>query len=125
MTETIILKLLEIIGLPVIFLIIGWLAAKYLKPYVHGNAERLARAQEIAKVADEVTDYMLNFFPNAKWDDWLDQAVDRLIASAGLTDAEKAKQAVVGALARKAGDTETEAKKAAISMINKAVSQAK
>lgn len=123
--ESILLKLLELIGLPVIFLVIGWLAAKYLKPYIHANEERLARSKEISRIADEVTDYMVQCFPNAQWDDWLDQAVDRIISSAGLTDPEKAKQAAVSALARKAGDAQTEAKKAAVAMINKAVASAK
>jgi len=116
--ETILLRVLEYIGLPVVFLIIGWLAGKYLKPFVHSNAERLACAKEIAKIADDITAYLLVTFPNAKWDDWLAQAVDRLIDATDLRDPEKAKQAIAGALARNATTEAT-------AMLSRALAEAK
>ncbi|HHS50401.1 MAG TPA: hypothetical protein ENN07_04720 [candidate division Zixibacteria bacterium] len=76
---------------PLILLAIGFLAAKYLKPWVSGNDERFARAQEIALIADRITDEMRLLAPDAHWSEWIDEAVDRLIRACGLKDADEMK----------------------------------
>lgn len=90
MLNTILEKLIVLGGIPLVMLIIGYLAGRHLKPWIHENADRLARAQEIALVADRVTDEMTIMFPGQKWDNWIDEAVDRIIEACGLTDADDA-----------------------------------
>jgi len=104
--NTLIIKLLEFGGLPILLLIIGYLAGRYLRPWVHASTERLARAQEIALIADKITDEMLVLFPLAKWDDWLDKAVDKIIKACDLKDADIASREILGQIFRKY-DTET------------------
>ena len=94
-------RLIEVGGIPILMLILGYLAGKYLKPWVHKSQERLARAQEIAFIADRITDEMILMFPDQKWDDWLDDAVDKLIKSCGLTDADVAKREISAQISKK------------------------
>ena len=75
-------------GIPLLLLIIGWVAGRYFKPWIYAKPKRLEAAQEFALIADRITDEMILLFPEAKWDNWIDQAVDKLISSCGLTDAD-------------------------------------
>ncbi len=94
-------KLVELGGIPIILLILGYLAGRYLKPWVHSSQQRLARAQEIALIADKITDEMLLLFPQQKWDNWLDKAVDKLIKACDLKDADIAKREIAAQIAKK------------------------
>ncbi len=96
-------RLIELGAVPLIMLFLGYLAGRYLKPWLHSSQERLARAQEIALVADRITDELLVMFPDQRWDDWLDKAVDRLIKACDLKDADLARREVVSQLRRKVG----------------------
>jgi hypothetical protein len=62
-------------------LIIGWLAGRYVKPWLHAKPKRLETAQEIALIADRLTDELVDALPNATWDDLLNRLVDKLISS--------------------------------------------
>ena len=68
--------------------ILGFIAAKYLKPWVHETPNRIAGAQEIAFIADRITDEMVLENPEVLWMEWIDKAVDKLIASTDLIDAD-------------------------------------
>lgn len=92
MTEAILLKLLELSGIPLIMLIIGYLIGRYLKPWVHANQERLAKAQEIAFIVDRLTDEFLREYPNIKPLEWLDKAIDKAIKACDLKDADENKE---------------------------------
>ncbi len=94
-------KLIELGGIPIIMLILGYLAGKYLKPFVHSSQQRLAKAQEIALIADKITDEMLLLFPQQKWDNWLDSAVDKLIKACDLKDADVARREITAQIAKK------------------------
>ncbi|MCD6417478.1 hypothetical protein J7M00_01685 [bacterium] len=94
-------KLIEVGGIPILMLILGYLSGRYLKPWIHRSQERLARAQEIAFIADKITDEMLLLFPAQKWDDWLDKAVDKLIKACGLKDADIARREIAAQIKRK------------------------
>ncbi len=76
--------------IPLILVGIGFLAAKYLKPWLNQNSDRMIRANEIALIADRITDEFLLLAPSAHWSEWIDEAVDRLILACGLTDADEA-----------------------------------
>jgi len=97
-------ELIEIGGIPLILLILGYLAGRYIKPWIHRSSERLARAQEIALIADRITDEMLLMFPDQRWDDWLDKAVDKLIKACGLQDADLARREILSQVAKKVGE---------------------
>lgn len=99
-----ILKLIEIGGIPLILLILGYLAGRYLKPWVHESSERLARAQEIALIADRITDEMLVMYPDQPWVDWIDKAVDKLIKACDLQDADLARREIMSQIAKKTGN---------------------
>ena len=75
-------------GMPLALLILGWLAGRYIKPWIHAKPSRLETANEFALIADRITDELTLQFPSAQWDDWIDQAVDKFISSCGLTDAD-------------------------------------
>jgi hypothetical protein len=97
-------KIVGMAVIPFIMFLIGYLTGRYIKPWIHANENRLAQAQEIALIADRITDEMLLLFPHQKWDDWLDKAVDKLIKSAGLKDADIARREIAAQLRRKLGD---------------------
>jgi len=99
--NTLIEKLIEFGGIPILLLILGFLAGRYLKPWLHKSQERLLRAQEIALVADRITDEMVLLFPDAHWDDWLDKAVDKLISACDLKDAGVARRELASQIVRK------------------------
>ncbi len=99
--NSIVERLLEVGGIPIVMLLIGYLAGKYLRPWIHKSSERLARAQEIALIADRITDEMLLMFPHQRWDDWLDKAVDKLIKACGLQDADLARREIASQIVKK------------------------
>ncbi|RKZ30135.1 hypothetical protein DRQ36_06560 [bacterium] len=78
-------------GIPLAFLILGYLAGRFIKPWLEAKPGRLAKAREIALIADRVTDEMRLLAPAAHWSEWIDEAVDRVIAACGLPDADDAR----------------------------------
>lgn len=82
-------------------LIIGILAGRYLKPWINKTNERLARAQEIALIADRITDELRAQYPDKKPLEWLDIAVDRLIKACDLKDADIAKREIACQIVKK------------------------
>ncbi|MCK5832947.1 hypothetical protein KAH81_04660 [bacterium] len=89
--EQILITILIKAIVPLLFIAIGFLAGKYLKPWINRNSTRIIRAKEIALIADRITDEMLLVAPAAHWSEWIDEAVDRLISACGLPDADDAK----------------------------------
>jgi len=82
-----------------ITLIVAWLAKEYLLPYL--STERKRRmANYILLIADEVTDYFRLKYPDIKWAEWLDQAIDKIIQITGAPK-EVASRAAQAAIARK------------------------
>ena len=82
-----------------VLFLLGWLAKKFLKPLLEVEQNR-AMAVWIAKIADDVTDELVARYPDAKWDDWLDKAVDKIIDVCDIKD-EIAKRAATAAIGRK------------------------
>lgn len=99
--STLIERLLTIGGIPLVLLMLGYFAGRYIKPWLHDSQERLARAQEIALIADRITDEMILLFPKQKWDNWLDKAIDKLIAACDLKDADIARREIAAQISRK------------------------
>ena len=79
--------------------LVTWFAKKYLVPWL--QVERRRRyAEYIAVMADEITDDLIQRYPDNSWMKKLDEAVDKLIAICGI-DPEIARRAVSAALSRK------------------------
>ena len=78
-------------SVPLLLFVIGLFAGRFLKPWINKKPARLEKAEEIALIADRITDEMELLFPDAAWSDWIDDAVDKLIKSCGLTDADDAR----------------------------------
>ncbi len=77
----------------------GWLANKYVIPFLQvGKRQRYA--QFVAIIADEITDDLKNKYPDKEWLDYLDEAIDQLIAICGVSP-EVARRAIKAAAARK------------------------
>ena len=87
--DNIVSMLLIKAGVPLALLIIGYLAGRYIRPWLEAKPTRLAKAREIALIADRVTDEMRLIAPSAHWSEWIDEAVDRVIAACGLPDADE------------------------------------
>jgi len=94
MLDTLIEKLIFAGGVPLLCLIVGWLANKYVRPWIHKDPVRLARAQEIALIADRLTDELVLNMPNSKIDDVVDTLVDKIIKSLGLSEAHAQREAI-------------------------------
>ncbi|MFP4460386.1 MAG: hypothetical protein ACLFSQ_12455 [Candidatus Zixiibacteriota bacterium] len=92
--SSIIQKLLEFGGIPLIMLIIGWVAGKFLRPWIHDkdHPSRLEWATELSMIADRVTDELVMANPGANWDDLLDRAVDIIIDKLEIPDAKGGKR---------------------------------
>jgi hypothetical protein len=86
--ENILNLLLLKAGIPLLMLVIGFLVGKFIRPWIEAKPSRLSRASEIALIADRVTDEMRLIAPAAHWSEWIDEAVDRVIAACGLPDAD-------------------------------------
>jgi len=80
-------------------LIIAWLAKEYLLPLL-STERRKKMASYIFLIADEVTDYFRLKYPEVKWTEWLDQAIDKIIEITGAPK-EVAARAAQAAIARK------------------------
>lgn len=90
-------------GILGLFLIIlSWVVKKYLVPWL-GTGFKLALAQQIVVIADDVTDYFVHNYPDNKIADWFDKAVDKIreIIGPGEISKEVAKRAIAGAVGRK------------------------
>lgn len=80
-------------------IILGWVLKKYLVPWL-GTGTRLALAQKLAIIADDITDWLVTKFPDATWDDLLDRAVDKLVEILGI-EREVAERVTTAAFKRK------------------------
>ena len=82
--------------------LIGIVAEKWIKPWVFKTEKRAKTAQEIAYIADDLTDFLRARYPEQKWDDYLDDLTEKLIEKCGLEGSpDIAKTAAVAAIARK------------------------
>ncbi len=100
--NALLLKLVEVGGVPLALIVLGIVAKKYLAPWLEAVPWRYERAREIALIADRITDEMLVMFPNSKWDDWLDSAVDKLISACNLEqNPEIARREILSQVAKK------------------------
>ena len=79
--------------------VIAFLAKRYLVPLVQVEKHR-RYACWIAAIADELTDDLKARYPDRRWVEKLDEAVDRMIEICGI-EKEIAKRALSAAAARK------------------------
>jgi len=89
---------LEAIG-AVLILAIGFLTKKYIVPLLQKSLAK-ETASHLLLIADDVTDYFIEKYPNAKWSDWLNRAVDKIIEITGVGE-EQAERVAIACLARK------------------------
>ena len=80
-------------------LIVAWLAKEYLLPLL-STERRKKMASYILLIADEVTDYFRLKYPEVKWTEWLDQAIEKIMEITGAPK-EVAARAAQAAIARK------------------------
>jgi len=80
-------------------LLVGFIAKTYILPLLRIEKNR-RYAGWIAQLADEVTDDLVRRYPEKRWLEYLDDAVDKLIEICGI-DREIAWRAVNSAVARK------------------------
>ncbi len=77
----------------------SWIGAKYLAPFLK-IGKRKQFAQWIAVIADEITDELTLKYPDKKWLERLDEAVDKLAEVCGVGK-DISGRAVRAALSRK------------------------
>lgn len=83
----------------VLSIVLVWMTKKHLVPLL--AIERNRRyAEWIARIADEVTDDLVQKYPNERWTKFLDNAVDKVMEITGISK-ETARRAVTSAVARK------------------------
>ena len=97
----------EAIG-ALLILVLGLLTKKYIIPLLKTARDRQI-AEHVLTIADDVTDYFLERFPQAHWSVWLDRAIDKIIEVTGVGRG-PAERAARAALSRKkrAGDSQGE-----------------
>jgi hypothetical protein len=78
---------------------VAYLARKYLVPYLELESRRKYAAY-IAAIADDITDELTLRYPNRKWLEYLDDAVDKIIEICNI-DQDVARRAIQAAAARK------------------------
>jgi len=78
-------------GFPVLLMIIAFIAGRYLKPWINEKHSRLENAQEIAFIADRITDELKLKYPEKTWPELLNKAIDKLIKSCDLIDSDDSK----------------------------------
>ena len=87
-------------GVGAVFMaLLVWLVKKYLVPFLDIEQHR-RYAEYIATIADEVTDDLVRKYPDNKWLQYIDEAVDRVMEVCNI-ESEIARRAVSAALARK------------------------
>ena len=88
----------------VVIWLISWAARKWLKPWLQAE-KRKSMAIWIASIADDITDGLVAQYPNARWDDYLNDGVDALIKATGIEKdvAERASKAALGRKGQKNG----------------------
>lgn len=80
-------------------LVLGWLVKAYLKPWLDTTLKK-KMAEYVLLIADEVTDQLVAKYPENKFLDFLDRAVDKIIEITGVSQ-EVATRAAGASLARK------------------------
>jgi hypothetical protein len=83
----------------ILLLVLGWVVKEYLLPFLNTTRKKKL-AEYILLIADEVTDYFVAKYPNSKWIEWIDQAVDKIIEITGASK-EVATRAAQAAMQRK------------------------
>jgi hypothetical protein len=66
-----------------ILLVMGWVVKQYLIPWLNTDQKR-KYAELVCQLADEVTDDLVDQHPNEKWDDYLNDGVDKLMELLGI-----------------------------------------
>lgn len=74
--------------------LLGIIAAKWVKPWVHSDEKRLAKAQEISVIASRITRQLVLRFPNHTWDNILESVVTELIAELDLNPGTARREAI-------------------------------
>ncbi len=79
--------------------VVGWVGSRYLAPLLKVG-KRKQFAQWIVVIADEITDALVAKYPNKRWLEALDEAVDKLAEVCGISQ-DISRRAVDAAVARK------------------------
>lgn len=82
-----------------ILIVLGFVVVKFLVPLLKSQLSK-SIASHLLIIADDVTDYYVDKYPNSKPAEWIDQAVDKIIEVMGVSR-ETAKRAAIAALQRK------------------------
>ena len=81
----------------ILLVVVGMITKKYIIPLLKTMHARQT-AEYILILADDITDYFAEKYPNAHWSNWLDRAVDKIINVTGIGEgpAERAVRASIG-----------------------------
>ena len=81
----------------ILLVVVGIITKKYIIPLLTTIHARQT-AEYILILADDITDYFAEKYPNAHWSNWLDRAVDKIIDVTGIGEgpAERAVRASIG-----------------------------
>jgi len=80
-------------------IVIAFVARTYLVPLLEVDKNR-RYAEWIARIADELTDDLVQKYPGKKWIEFLDKTVDEIMEICGISE-KTAKRAISAALRRK------------------------
>jgi len=99
--ETIINLLLDKGLIPLAIIVAGWVAARYLAPYLAAHPKSKETARDIAAIADDISHVLVANNPQAVWDDHLAALIDKLKAVLDLGDDTAERVAKAALLRRK------------------------
>jgi len=87
----------SLLAIALIFL--GWMVKKYLLPLLDSETKKKV-AEHVLLIADEVTDWLIQMYPDQKPYKYLDQLIDKIMDICGVSRA-VAERAAKAALKRK------------------------
>jgi len=82
--------------LAIILIFLGWVITKYVRPLLNTETKKKV-AEHILLIADDVTDWLLEMYPNEKPYKYLDQIINKIMEVCGVsrTVAERAAKAAL------------------------------
>lgn len=66
-----------------LMLVLSWVAGKYL-PKLLDTERKKRMAEYLLKIADDLTDYFIQKYPDSKYAQWIDQAIEKLMEICGV-----------------------------------------
>ncbi|MGB9561869.1 MAG: hypothetical protein ACPL6C_03545 [bacterium] len=99
--ESLVIRILNVGIIPILLLLLSFFSKKYIVPLLKTEFRR-SLARYVLLIADEITDWLVMKYPEKKWTEWLDEAVDKLMEITGVSKG-VAERAIKASIARKNG----------------------